>query len=159
MSTDNPKTSGSRIKNFWLKYESKIVLIIGFILVAAISFEAGILKGQNWQQKPLIIEKTAGNEAVCPVQDSGLSSANKAPEQQNLPPASQDNALSVKDSTSADNGQNSQNCAFVGSKNSNKYHLPTCRWAKQIKPENLVCFSSAEDAAAKSYQPDKNCIK
>ena len=34
---------------------------------------------------------------------------------------------------------------FVGSKTSNKYHYPDCRWAKQIRPENLVTFSSAEE--------------
>lgn len=59
MSTGKLKNLKSRIKNFWLNYETKIVLIIGFILVAAVSFEAGILKGQKWEQKPLIIEKPA----------------------------------------------------------------------------------------------------
>jgi len=42
---------------------------------------------------------------------------------------------------------------FVGSKNSNKYHPPDCRWAKQIKPENQIWFSSHEEAKAKGYTP------
>jgi hypothetical protein len=128
------------IKEFWLKYENKIVLIIGFILISAISFEAGFLKGENWKQKPLIIEKTAQSgtatetvQNTVKTQDLGLKIDNK--------PANQPQ----------------KDCAFVGSKNSNKYHIPTCTWAKQIKPENIVCFSSAEDAIAKGYQP--GCLK
>jgi len=50
-------------------------------------------------------------------------------------------------------------CAFVGSKNSDKYHVPTCQWAKRIKPENIICFKSIDDAVAKNYKPDKTCIK
>ena len=50
-------------------------------------------------------------------------------------------------------------CVFMGSKNSNKYHLPTCRYAKAIKAENLVCFTSKEDAEKQGYQPDASCIK
>ena len=61
MSTEEPKTLKSKIKSFWQKYEVKIVLAVGFILVAAISFEAGALYGQKWQAKPLIIEKVAQN--------------------------------------------------------------------------------------------------
>jgi hypothetical protein len=128
-----------RIKAFWLKYENKIVLIIGFILISAISFEAGFLKGENWRQKPIIIEKTVQTGITSETAQNPSPSSNldvKNVNQQSIPP---------------------QNCAFVGSKNSNKYHIPTCRWAKQIKPENIVCFSSAEDAVSKGYQP--GCLK
>lgn len=44
-------------------------------------------------------------------------------------------------------------CAFVGSKKSNKYHAPTSRCAKQIKAENRLCFVSVEAATAKGYLP------
>jgi hypothetical protein len=43
-------------------------------------------------------------------------------------------------------------CAFVGSKNSTKYHLPTSGSAKRIKPENLVCFMSVDEAVARGYE-------
>jgi hypothetical protein len=46
---------------------------------------------------------------------------------------------------------------YVGSKNSNKYHYPTCRSAQKIKPENLVTFNSAKDAQAAGYVPCKVC--
>lgn len=139
------KKIAKSLKQFWTKYESKTVLTIGMILVAILAFEAGILKGQNWHQKPLIIEKSVGSQEVC------QTTQNNAIQTQNLAPEGQKQVQTALITP--------QNCAFVGSKNSNKYHLPTCRWAKQIKPENLVCFSSAEDAAAKGYQPDKNCVK
>lgn len=128
------------IKEFLLKYEYKIVLLIGFILISVISFEAGFLKGENWKQKPLVIEKIAQSDITpetvqntVKTQDLGLKTDNK--------PANQPQ----------------KDCAYVGSKNSNKYHVPTCTWAKQIKPENIVCFSSVEDAVAKGYQP--GCLK
>jgi methylphosphotriester-DNA--protein-cysteine methyltransferase len=46
---------------------------------------------------------------------------------------------------------------FWGSRNSNKYHYPTCQWAQRIKPENLVKFSSPEEAAKAGYIPCKVC--
>ena len=38
-----------------------------------------------------------------------------------------------------------ENCLYVGSKNSDKYYLPECKYAKKIKPENLVCYNSEEE--------------
>jgi len=46
---------------------------------------------------------------------------------------------------------------YVGSKNSNKYHYPTCRSAQKIKPGNLVTFKSAQEAKAAGYVPCKVC--
>lgn len=46
---------------------------------------------------------------------------------------------------------------YVGSKNSDKYHRPSCEWAKKISPANEVWFSSAADARAKGYVPCKVC--
>ena len=52
-----------KIKKVWLKNEAKIVLVFGFLLVSVVAFEFGLMQGQKWQQKPLIIEKTASAEA------------------------------------------------------------------------------------------------
>src|SRR3989344_1268163 len=41
---------------------------------------------------------------------------------------------------------NKKDCLYVGSKDSDKYHTPECKFAKKIKPENLVCFYSLEEA-------------
>jgi len=37
------------------------------------------------------------------------------------------------------------NCLYVASKNSNVYHTPGCKYAKRIKPKNLLCFHSEEE--------------
>lgn len=50
-----------------------------------------------------------------------------------------------------------QSGPFVGSKNSNVYHYPSCYHVKQIKPENLVYFNTVQDACAQSYRPCKDC--
>ncbi|HRY82160.1 MAG TPA: hypothetical protein P5232_00425 [Candidatus Moranbacteria bacterium] len=134
-------TLKTKTKDFWQKYEYKIILFLGFILVATISFEAGILKSQGMEQNPLIIEKPAVDN----------SSGQKSPEGQNLP--------SEAKNTSDNANALASNCAFLGSKNSNKYHLPTCRYAKNINPKNVVCFSDENQAKSKGYLPDKNCIK
>lgn len=135
-----------QIKEFFRKYEYKIILVIGFVLVAIVSFEGGYLHGKSRQEGALVVRDASqcpkiALSAASPAVLGENTTANKAPE------------------NSANLTANKQGCVFVGSKNSNKYHLPTCRWAKNIKPENLVCFGSVEDAVAKNYQPDKTCIK
>jgi len=47
--------------------------------------------------------------------------------------------------------------SFVGSSGSDKYHYCDCRYAKSIKPENLVCFSDEEDAQEQGYSPCGVC--
>ena len=47
--------------------------------------------------------------------------------------------------------------SYVGSKNSNKYHYPSCVWAERIKPGNRITFSSAKEARAAGYVPCKVC--
>ncbi len=51
----------------------------------------------------------------------------------------------------------SSNGPFVGSSKSNKYHYPSCSAAKKIKPENLITFSSSEEARAQGYVPCGIC--
>lgn len=46
---------------------------------------------------------------------------------------------------------------YVGSKNSNKYHLPWCAGAKSISDTNKVWFSSKAEAEAAGYIPSANC--
>ncbi|MBI2105821.1 thermonuclease family protein [Candidatus Woesearchaeota archaeon] len=47
---------------------------------------------------------------------------------------------------------NKENCLFVGSANSEKYHTPDCKFAKKIKPENLVCFETFEEAESEGRE-------
>lgn len=46
---------------------------------------------------------------------------------------------------------------YLGSKSSNKYHYPDCKWAKKISPKNLVTFMTAEEAVKAGYVPCKVC--
>ena len=46
---------------------------------------------------------------------------------------------------------------YVGSIQSDKYHYPDCYWAQQIKPENLIRFSSVKEALDNGYVPCKVC--
>lgn len=133
-----------KTKEFLKLHETKIILTAGFILVAVLSFEAGIMKGQTIKQNPIIVKENTG-QAVC-----GASSG-QSPEAQNLP----------SEGTDSSDGINTPqaNCAYLGSKNSNKYHLPNCQYAKRIKQGNIVCFTSENEAKLKGYLPDKGCIK
>lgn len=46
---------------------------------------------------------------------------------------------------------------LVGSITSKKYHRSECRYAQKIKPENLISFSSIDDAMNQGYIPCKVC--
>ena len=46
---------------------------------------------------------------------------------------------------------------YVGSRNSTKYHYPSCVWAKKIKSQNLVTFGNKQEAGARGYIPCKVC--
>ena len=46
---------------------------------------------------------------------------------------------------------------YVGSRTSNKYHYPTCKWAKKIRPERLIIFKSVKEAQEHHYIPCPVC--
>jgi len=46
---------------------------------------------------------------------------------------------------------------LVGSVDSNRYHLPFCRWAKKIAPERQIWFSDPKDAKSRGYVPCGVC--
>lgn len=46
---------------------------------------------------------------------------------------------------------------YVGSINSDKYHLPWCSGAQRISDSNKVWFASKADARAQGYMPAGNC--
>ena len=136
-----------KIRIFWEKYENKVVLGVGLFLVAIISFEAGVLQGHKFEQQALVIEKTPNAQVASISGENGDVLGAQSPDLK---------AQNIKTESGAND---SQKCLFVGSKNSDKFHKPDCRWAKNIKPENLVCFKSEEEAKSRGYVGDKNCIK
>jgi hypothetical protein len=46
---------------------------------------------------------------------------------------------------------------FVAANYSDRYHLPSCKIAQKIAPEDLLTFNSPEEAVAKGYVPCKKC--
>ena len=60
-------------------------------------------------------------------------------------------------STTSTIKETKDDCKFVGSINSDKYHYPDCPYAKRIKPENLICFSDEKDAQEQGYNPCVSC--
>lgn len=47
---------------------------------------------------------------------------------------------------------------YVASKNSDKYHLTTCKWAGNIKSSNKITFNSENQARSRGYSPCGTCI-
>lgn len=47
--------------------------------------------------------------------------------------------------------------AYVGNRNSMKYHSADCRYAAQVKAENRIAFDSAEQALIAGYTPCGAC--
>jgi hypothetical protein len=46
---------------------------------------------------------------------------------------------------------------YVGSKTSNKYHYPDCKWTGKIAPERLITFKSVAEAQEEGYVPCPTC--
>ncbi len=56
------------------------------------------------------------------------------------------------DDTTADAGGK-----YLGSKNSDVYHYPACKWAMKISTDNAIWFDSAVQARAAGYRPCRVC--
>lgn len=147
MSTPSNQNIWLKIQEFLKKHETKIVLFAGFCLISGISFEFGFLQGQKWQSKPLVIEKGSDIAPVSETQNGGISEAQEASKTATTPSEPTPASSNLKAGSSA--------CAFVGSKNSNKFYLPTCSYAKRVKPENMVCFKSAQEALGQGRTESK----
>lgn len=117
----------SQFKNFSKKNGSDIFIILVVILVALISFGIGRLTTPKTE----------------PIQIKNLEKASV--EDLKIPTQEQ--------GTSEINYQGK----VVGSKNSDKYHLPDCPGAKQISEQNKVWFDSIEAAEKAGYKPAANC--
>ncbi|MDD5083614.1 MAG: hypothetical protein PHT88_01575 [Candidatus Moranbacteria bacterium] len=135
----------NKLKETWKAHGREIGLFAGVFLVGIVGFEIGLVEGQSMQSKPLVIEVPAKPSPVAQV--AGVSS-----EQKEIQKTVSGEVLTQTQNTNVD-----QNCTFVGSKNSDKYHLSTCAVVKRIKPENRRCFVSEEDAKSKGYVA--GCLK
>ncbi len=139
-------------KEIWHKQGERILVLLALILVALVSFNAG--QTHEKSIKSAEISMTINESSSKIVQkEQEVKALGEALERKGLE-IPQESAVDEKIADTAEN-----ECAFVGSKNSDKYHLPTCQWASRIKQENRVCFSSVEDAQNQGYEPAKCCNK
>ncbi len=127
----------------WLDEEKeRLLVLVGIVLVGILCFEAGLLQGRTTQERSLVLTLPP-----VPVENT-LESGNSESAQSPIKTAPVERVVAK---------ESSRDCVFVGSKNSNKYHLSTCAVAKRIKSENRVCFTSKEDAEKRGYIP--SCLK
>ncbi len=114
---------GLKINPWLAKYrnhEGDLTLILILVLVGSLGFGLGRLSKLNNDRQPIRVEIPA------PVGESTLQNPLFSP---TLP-------------ATLTTGQ------VVASKNSTKYHLPSCAGAKAIKEENKIWFASVEEAKA-----------
>ena len=124
----------SQFKNFYKNQDLFIILTI--ILVALISFGIGRLSAPS--KEPVMIknlEKASVEDIKGDLEKGNLQGAKGIQE----------------DKKGTYEGK------VVGSKNSDKYHLPDCPGAKQISEKNKIWFNSIEEAEKAGYKPAANC--
>lgn len=122
----------NKIKGWLDDNKSDIILGLSFFLVAIISFGLGrfSILVENQRKEPIQIENY-NHQTMAPGETSGVNGK----------------TLGVEEKAAV----------YVGSKNSNKYHLPNCPGALRIKEENKIWFSSREEAENLGYTPASNC--
>lgn len=139
---------GERIRQWLEGNKERLSVLLGLFLVGGLCFEAGLLQGKMRPETPLVLSlPNAPEEGGLPAVKDGTAPSRVEQTVSHMEPVvSQSN-----------NNDGKTDCVFVGSKNSNKYHLPTCAAAKRIKPENRVCFASKEEAEKRGYVP--SCLE
>ncbi len=118
----------------WCKDNAeRLLVLVGVLLVGMLCFQAGLIQGKLAEEKSLVINMPLTDSVVLPS------------------PVVEKKASNVSEKRAVPVALDSKSCPFVGSKNSNKYHLSSCAVAKRIKPENKVCFASEEIARTRGY--------
>jgi hypothetical protein len=133
-----------QIKKFVNANESEFVLSVGVILISLISFAAGRLTAPNLDKQEITIERLAPNSAEVTPSKPGNASINSA-------------FQNITDDSKLQELQDRSGGLYVASKNSDKYHLPSCSGAKRIAEHNKIWFNSKEEAEGLGYQPAANC--
>lgn len=103
----------------------------------------------------------AGRESKAPVPSGDETAAPAAALPEPAAPKTPETAAALPEETPAALPEETPAAVptveLVGSKTSNKYHHPDCKWAKKIRPERLVTFGSVEEAREKGYIPCPAC--
>lgn len=132
--------------HFFSEHQDKIVLIIGAILIASIGFAAGRLTSQRITPQPVEI-KESNSQLIKKVTDFSRENGQVKGQE----------SVEQKISSNDLNQSEKREGNFVGNKKSKKFHYPDCKYAKKMKKENQIWFSSIEEAEKAGYQPCKVC--
>jgi len=115
-----------------------------------------------WKQDPLMVAKTGLAKMKAAVNKALGASYSLASNP--LGSQSSNDRTSGADSLTATEKQTKPGATsavaeykYVASKNSKVFHKPECHWAKRIKPENLVGYSSKDEAIKAGKRPCKQC--
>lgn len=88
-------------------------------------------------------------EAHAPAQAVVITTERSVPPETAAPvPAAQPEQPQATDAVQA---------AYIGNRNSMKFHSADCRYAAQVKEENRIAFDSAEQALMAGYTPCGTC--
>lgn len=125
----------SQFKSWVKDNQADVVLVIGIILIALISFGLGRLTSPG-----LVKESVVEIEEPADSQPAAISSQFTAT-------TTEKESLQTTDS---------QKGLIVASKNGKYYHWPWSSWAKRIKPENQIWFKNEGEAQVAGYKPASN---
>ncbi len=139
------------ISNSWWKqirekYGQAVLVLVIVVLSGWLGFRMGEIKAEN----NIPIQMSINN----------LGNANQTQEKINTAlEALKRQGVDLKLNETAEITKPTKDCLFVASRKSHKYHTVDCKYGKNIKPGNRVCFKTQEEAKAKGFVPAKGCIK
>jgi len=115
-----------------------------------------------WKQDPLTVAKTglakmkdAVNKALGVSYNLADNPAAKQPSDAGTSKADSLTASEERTKPAAKSAVTKY--GYVASDNSEVFHKPECRWAKRIKPKNLVVYNSRDEAINAGKRPCKSC--
>ena len=134
----------SILERWWKDYGQTVLMILIVLLASVVSFKFGQISTYNDTKVNVTVRDIVN---VNPAQEE----ANMAIEALKRQGVDVHKKIEKKK-------QGKEDCLFVASRNSKKYHTKDCKYGKKIKDSNLVCFESMEDAKSKGYVPAKGCL-
>jgi hypothetical protein len=122
-----------------------VYAICTILFVGITSYLLGTLSMIQAMRPPVTIEEL-------------ISSGSFATKAQNQPSTTpREPSVDTKDTRPGNTAPKALTGMYVGSRTSDKYHLPTCLGAKSIRDENKVWFASKIEAENAGYTPAGNC--
>ncbi|HHX58689.1 MAG TPA: hypothetical protein GX706_02910 [Candidatus Moranbacteria bacterium] len=141
-------------------YSKLILTLLTVFLIAIASFQVGRntkstidhnLKVEELNNEKHLVKNDLENEKLLTLLRAMERKQIKIPE--NTKTAASNPAKGNSDEKITDE------CLFIASKNSTKYHRSDCSTAQRIKESNRICFASEKDAESEGYTAATDCAK